>query len=43
MKDTNSTTENITTNQEENVMNEELLEKKSNLQMISKAGMKIVT
>lgn len=31
MKDTNSTTENITTNQEENVMNEELLEKKSNL------------
>lgn len=28
MKDTNSTTENITTNQEENVMNEELLEKK---------------
>lgn len=31
MKDTNSTTENITTNQEENVMNEELLEKKEQL------------
>ena len=31
MKDTSSTTENIITNQEENVMNEEVLEKKEQL------------